>query len=459
MKASAFSGRTPDFCGSPPVLTSTNRRGRLPALSISRASAAAIFSRSTVSMTSKVSIASRALLLCSGPIRCNSIDLAERGGAGAQVPPLRDRLLDPVLAEEGLAGDGDRGPDLVGGKGLGDRHELDRFRRPAAVARPQRDRLAQRNEAGAAASEWMCSMRSDKACSVAAQPPCQAARKAPRKSLPALARENDRPVSFCRGRNNPMTAHPEWKLGLINSAWFGSPYEGQPGREEAKKIGFDSLDLFIGFDPGRMAADERRKLPRRRSQRRLADRFAGLHLPRPQRFQSRHPFLSYRAGEERHRPRIRVFRQEPLLRPRRVHVPASPAAGGGRVEARGRRDAAGRTACRRTGARACDRAAPVRLRLHQDAGRYGAFPGRRRPRERQGHGGHLAFLADAHSAALRSIGSTAGSPRFTSPIATGSITATCRRGGETRPSASTCPRSATRASPARRRSNSNFRRI
>jgi sugar phosphate isomerase/epimerase len=55
-----------------------------------------------------------------------------------------------------------------------------------------------------------------------------------------------------------MTAYPEWKLGLIDSAWFGSQYEGEPGRQEAKKIGFDSLDLFIGFDPGRMTPAERR---------------------------------------------------------------------------------------------------------------------------------------------------------------------------------------------------------
>lgn len=56
-----------------------------------------------------------------------------------------------------------------------------------------------------------------------------------------------------------MTAHPEWKLGLINSAWFGSPYEGEAGRREARRIGFDSLDVFVGFDPGRMAAAERSK--------------------------------------------------------------------------------------------------------------------------------------------------------------------------------------------------------
>jgi D-psicose/D-tagatose/L-ribulose 3-epimerase len=54
-----------------------------------------------------------------------------------------------------------------------------------------------------------------------------------------------------------MSAYPQWKLGLIDSAWFGSRYEGRLGRQEAKKIGFDSLDLFIGFDPGRMTPAER----------------------------------------------------------------------------------------------------------------------------------------------------------------------------------------------------------
>jgi D-psicose/D-tagatose/L-ribulose 3-epimerase len=55
-----------------------------------------------------------------------------------------------------------------------------------------------------------------------------------------------------------MSAYPQWKLGLIDSAWFGSQYEGRPGRQEAKTIGFDSLDLFIGFDPARMTPAERR---------------------------------------------------------------------------------------------------------------------------------------------------------------------------------------------------------
>lgn len=55
-----------------------------------------------------------------------------------------------------------------------------------------------------------------------------------------------------------MGDHPQWKLGLIDSAWFGSQYEGRAGRQEAKTIGFDSLDIFVGFDPGRMTPAERR---------------------------------------------------------------------------------------------------------------------------------------------------------------------------------------------------------
>jgi D-psicose/D-tagatose/L-ribulose 3-epimerase len=55
-----------------------------------------------------------------------------------------------------------------------------------------------------------------------------------------------------------MEAYPKWQLGLIDSAWFGSHYEGQAGRQEARRIGFDSLDIFVGFDPGRMPPAERR---------------------------------------------------------------------------------------------------------------------------------------------------------------------------------------------------------
>jgi sugar phosphate isomerase/epimerase len=54
-----------------------------------------------------------------------------------------------------------------------------------------------------------------------------------------------------------MGGQANWSLGLIDSAWIGTEFAGQPGREQAKAIGFDSLDLFIGFDPGKMTAAER----------------------------------------------------------------------------------------------------------------------------------------------------------------------------------------------------------
>lgn len=54
-----------------------------------------------------------------------------------------------------------------------------------------------------------------------------------------------------------MPQNGNWTLGLIDSAWFGTDYEGRRGREEAKRIGFESLDLFIGFDPGKLAKAER----------------------------------------------------------------------------------------------------------------------------------------------------------------------------------------------------------
>src|SRR5436190_8149900 len=59
-----------------------------------------------------------------------------------------------------------------------------------------------------------------------------------------------------------MTTRSTWTLGLIDSAWFGSNYEGKAGREEAKRIGFESLDLFVGFDPGAMARTDRERYVR-----------------------------------------------------------------------------------------------------------------------------------------------------------------------------------------------------
>lgn len=54
-----------------------------------------------------------------------------------------------------------------------------------------------------------------------------------------------------------MPQNGSWTLGLIDSAWFGTDYEGRRGREEAKRIGFESLDLFIGFDPGKLSKAQR----------------------------------------------------------------------------------------------------------------------------------------------------------------------------------------------------------
>ena len=54
-----------------------------------------------------------------------------------------------------------------------------------------------------------------------------------------------------------MPERSQWNLGLIDSAWFGSEYEGQPGRLQTRRIGYDSMDIFVGFDPGLMTAAER----------------------------------------------------------------------------------------------------------------------------------------------------------------------------------------------------------
>jgi sugar phosphate isomerase/epimerase len=41
-----------------------------------------------------------------------------------------------------------------------------------------------------------------------------------------------------------------WELGLIDSVWQGSEHDGLPGHTLAREIGYDSLDLYVGFDPG-----------------------------------------------------------------------------------------------------------------------------------------------------------------------------------------------------------------
>ena len=48
-----------------------------------------------------------------------------------------------------------------------------------------------------------------------------------------------------------------WELSLIDSAWHGSPYEGPRGLEVAADLGYEAVDLFIGFDPAALSREER----------------------------------------------------------------------------------------------------------------------------------------------------------------------------------------------------------
>jgi D-psicose/D-tagatose/L-ribulose 3-epimerase len=48
-----------------------------------------------------------------------------------------------------------------------------------------------------------------------------------------------------------------WELALIDSAWHGSEFDGEPGLALARELGYEAIDLFVGFDPGTMPAEER----------------------------------------------------------------------------------------------------------------------------------------------------------------------------------------------------------
>lgn len=48
-----------------------------------------------------------------------------------------------------------------------------------------------------------------------------------------------------------------WELALIDSAWHGSEYEGAAGLALARELGYEAVDLFVGFDPGQMSTAER----------------------------------------------------------------------------------------------------------------------------------------------------------------------------------------------------------
>jgi len=53
-----------------------------------------------------------------------------------------------------------------------------------------------------------------------------------------------------------MSGH-DWEIALIDSAWHGTSLEGPAGLVRARELGYEALDLFVGFDPGRMAGAER----------------------------------------------------------------------------------------------------------------------------------------------------------------------------------------------------------
>jgi D-psicose/D-tagatose/L-ribulose 3-epimerase len=53
-----------------------------------------------------------------------------------------------------------------------------------------------------------------------------------------------------------------WALTLIDSAWAGSQWEGEAGLQKTKEIGFDGVDLFVGYDPGEVPPERRAGLMR-----------------------------------------------------------------------------------------------------------------------------------------------------------------------------------------------------
>lgn len=50
-----------------------------------------------------------------------------------------------------------------------------------------------------------------------------------------------------------------FELALIDSAWHGSRYEGAPGLALARELGYEAVDLFVGFDPAALSAAERER--------------------------------------------------------------------------------------------------------------------------------------------------------------------------------------------------------
>jgi D-psicose/D-tagatose/L-ribulose 3-epimerase len=50
-----------------------------------------------------------------------------------------------------------------------------------------------------------------------------------------------------------------WELSLIDSAWAGSRHEGAPGLALAAELGYEAVDLFVGFHPEELTAAERER--------------------------------------------------------------------------------------------------------------------------------------------------------------------------------------------------------
>jgi D-psicose/D-tagatose/L-ribulose 3-epimerase len=48
-----------------------------------------------------------------------------------------------------------------------------------------------------------------------------------------------------------------WEIALIDSAWHGTALEGPRGLVRAREIGYEAADLFVGFDPRQLTADDR----------------------------------------------------------------------------------------------------------------------------------------------------------------------------------------------------------
>ena len=48
-----------------------------------------------------------------------------------------------------------------------------------------------------------------------------------------------------------------WELSLIDSAWHGSSYDGPEGLALAAELGYEAVDLFVGFHPGEHTPKER----------------------------------------------------------------------------------------------------------------------------------------------------------------------------------------------------------